>query len=95
MSSSSPCLVIELNSLLRRHYLQQNGSSTYTTQQEDINAQITMYQRAVREVLDQCGTHLSIATELTPEQKVELKGAAPKRFTQLYTAFGEVLTSLL
>jgi len=54
-----------------------------------------MYQRAVREVLDQCGTHLSIATELTPEQKVELKGAAPKRFTQLYTAFGEVLTSLL
>ena len=54
-----------------------------------------MYMRAVREILDQCGTHLAIESLLTPEEKVELKGAAPKKFNQLYTVYGEPVTNLL
>ena len=33
LHESSPCLIVELNQLLRRHYLQQNGQSSFTTQQ--------------------------------------------------------------
>ena len=31
ISDKSPCYVIELNSMLRRYYLRQNGASEYTT----------------------------------------------------------------
>ena len=54
-----------------------------------------MYERAVREVLDQCGSRLFIDTELTAEKKSELKGAAPKRFNTLYNVYGEAITSLI
>ena len=95
MSETTPVVVVELNSLLRKHYLQQNGSSSYTTQQDDINAQIVIYERAVREILDMCGMNLIVDGELSPEQKNELHGAAPKRFNQLYTVFGDPVNSLL
>jgi len=94
----TPCLVIELNSLLQKYYLQQHGDNKYTTQQQDVNAQIMLYERAVREILDQCGSRLFLKSELSPEdvaRLAKLDGAAPKYFNRLYSIYGEEVTSLI
>ena len=54
-----------------------------------------MYERAVREILDQCGSRLCLEGELTPEEITQLDGAAPKRFNSLYTVYGDRITSLI
>ena len=95
MWEKTPCFTIELNSLLLQYYLQRKGSSSFTTQQEDIVAQIEMYRRAVKWILDQCGSRLCLEGELTPEEQTLLDGAAPKRFNTLYTVYGETIQSLI
>ena len=54
-----------------------------------------MYQRAVKEILDQCGSILNLEEELTPEEITKLDGAAPKRFEMLYTVYGQTVQSLI
>ena len=54
-----------------------------------------MYERAVREILDMCGTNLYVEGELSPDEIYKLNGAAPKRFNQLYTVYGDAINSLL
>lgn len=95
ISAATPCFQIDLNEMLLKFNLRQNGPSQHTTNQEDINDQLKLYERAVREILDQCGSRLFLASELTPEDITRLNGAAPKRFTALYTVTGEKITSLI
>ena len=54
-----------------------------------------MYERAVKEVLDQCGSILYLEEELTAEEITRLDGAAPKRFEMLYTVYGQTVQSLI
>ena len=58
ISASTPCFQFELNSLLQLYYLRQNGDSQFTTHQEDVTAQLRMYERAIVEILDSCGSQL-------------------------------------
>ena len=50
--AATPCVIVELNSLLLKYYVRQNGASEVYTKQEDIAMQIKMYERAVEEILD-------------------------------------------
>ena len=95
MSETTPCVVIELNSLLMKHYQQQNGASSFTTEQQDIHSQIIVYERAVEEILDLCRNHLVLEDEVSPEKINELNGGATKDFNRLYTVYGDTVTSLL
>ena len=95
ISNSTPCFVIELNSLLMKYYMQQKGPSEYTTYQEDVNSQIRMYQRAVSEILDQCSSRLYNVEDLSPEEKVQLDGAPPRVFNRLYSVYGQQINSLI
>ena len=52
ISEQTPCFQIDLNEMLRKFYLQQNGASQYTTDQQDIQDQLKLYERAIREILD-------------------------------------------
>lgn len=54
-----------------------------------------MYQRAISEILDECGSKLHKDNELTPEEITNLHGAAPKIFKRLYTIYGTEISSLL
>ena len=54
-----------------------------------------MYERAVKEVLDQCGSRLYKSDDLTPEEITKLDGAAPKKFNTLYSIYGETIESLI
>ena len=54
-----------------------------------------MYERAVKEVLDKCGSVLCLEDELTAEEITKLDGAAPKRFEMLYTVYGQTVQSLI
>ena len=50
-----------------------------------------MYERAVKWILDQCGSKLYIEAELSPEERALLDGTAPKRFNTLYTVYGQTV----
>ena len=54
-----------------------------------------MYERAVKEILDHCGSKLYDKEDLTPEEITRLDGAAPKIFNTLYTVYGETIQSLI
>lgn len=54
-----------------------------------------MYERAVEEILDACGSRLFDKNDLTPEDKTRLNGAAPKVFNTLYTIYGQTIQSLI
>ena len=54
-----------------------------------------MYERAVSEILDECGSRLGNPDELSAEEKTRLDGAAPKTFNRLYSVYGEEIKSLI
>ena len=81
--------------MLRKYYVRQKGESDQTTIAEDIKAQIQLYENAVQEVLDECSWGIYLPGEMNAVIKAKLAGGSPKKYTHLFTIYGERITNIL
>lgn len=80
---------------MKKYFVRQKGESDQTTIAEDIKAQITLYENAVIEVLDDCNRGIYSPGEIDAVAKVKLAGRPPKNYTHLFTLYGEHITNLI
>ena len=91
----SPCVQINLNQLIKKHYIRQKGECDLTTTAQDIQAQLKIYENAINEILDECSWGIYHPKDMNPAMKVQMKGRPKQIFTHLYTIYGDCITNLL